>query len=118
MSSMFDSKVSERRSGIPEFCHANLLQWMKGHASEATDGENVVLTVVYRHAVASRFWYGLEFTDEQGVRRTVTASDTDLLTWRADTANTFKHPYFEENQIPKRRAWRFRLFGLRIAIER
>lgn len=91
---------------------------MKRHAEESDREDNAILTVAYRHSVASRFWYGLEFTDEAGTRRTVTAQELDLLTWRAEVANTYKHPYFEENKVPRRRFWRFNLFGLRIVIER
>ena len=96
MSSLFESKVRDRRNHT-EWAMMGLSAFMRDMAvsggSQAISGQErppeghvsypVKLTCQYRHSVASRFWWSIEWTDEQGIERRAEAQELDLCLWRA-----------------------------------
>lgn len=92
MSSMFDSKVYDRRNHTPwsvmslvSFISDAIMHYISGEAHDPLDAE-VVLRCRYRHDVASRKWWTLEWKDCEGTRREVSSQHYDLLLWRAAQA--------------------------------
>lgn len=92
VSSLFDTEVRERRLHTP-WAKMGLVHFMKEMALNVPYGDDVnvfdhevVLKVHYRHAVASRFWWSLEWTGEDGERHLVDSQEFDLLLWRAAEA--------------------------------
>ena len=106
MGSLFDSKVYSTRRAYP-WAEINLELFAKEAAlsgseadrklPEAADamlhkwnyhsGENDFrLTVQYRPDVASRFWFTVEWTGEDGGRHEVSAQELSLCMWRAAVA--------------------------------
>lgn len=87
MGSWFDSKVYERRKRSP-WMTPSLLGFAKDvllsyWPDKQEDERPVVLTIANRPDVASRFWYTLEWTAEDGSHRAVSSQEYDLLMWRA-----------------------------------
>ena len=88
MTSMFDSNVRDRRDHT-EWAVMSLTAFMKDMA--LTGGSQmagqvtypVTLTCHYRHSVASRFWWTIQWTDEQGEKHEASAQELDLCLWRA-----------------------------------
>lgn len=72
--------VRERRNATP-WASMNLHAFMH---DMALNGQALVsLTCVYRPDVASRFWWTVEWTDEQGEKHEASAQELDLCLWRA-----------------------------------
>lgn len=57
--------------------------FMKSMTMESETSEPAVLTVQYRHDVASRYWWTLEWTDADGQKRSESAQTIELLFERA-----------------------------------
>lgn len=88
MTSMFDTDVRDRRDHT-EWAVMSLTAFMKDMAicgnSQTEEQETcpVTLTCHYRHSVASRFWWIVQWTDEQGLQHEASAQELDLCLWRA-----------------------------------
>lgn len=87
MSSIFDSNVASRRKHTP-WTSVSFLSFVKEMCFNELKDEDehereVVFKATYRHDVASRFWYELEWTGADGERHSVSAQEFDLLMWRA-----------------------------------
>ena len=96
MSSLFDSNVRDRRNHT-EWAVMSLTAFMKDMAisggslaisgQERRPGEHVNcpvrLTCQYRHSVASRYWWTIEWADELGIEHRAEAQELDLCLWRA-----------------------------------
>ncbi len=89
MTTLFDTDVRLRRNHTP-WAKMGLVHFMREMALNVPYGDNVspfdhevVLKVHYRHAVASRFWWSLEWTGEDEKRHAVDSQEFDLLLWRA-----------------------------------
>ena len=93
MTSMFDSRVYKRRKEMP-WAKMSLLAFVKEMApnrpdrpdgQEGTDPftNEVVLRIRYRPAMASRYWFEIEFTGPDGERHRAEAQEFDLMLWRA-----------------------------------
>jgi hypothetical protein len=72
MSSLFDSEVYLRRKHTP-WARMQIAAFMKEMALNVPDGANhlehrVELSVLYRPDVASRMWWRIEWTDDEGLR--------------------------------------------------
>jgi len=78
VSSLFDSRVYQRRNETP-WAVMSLSAFMK----EMAYSGKVSFSCVYRPSVASRQWYTIEWTDENGDRRIAEAQEWDLCLWRA-----------------------------------
>ena len=86
MSSLFDTEVYQRRNHTPwasvNFLHfVRDMVWNGGGKDPLKD--QVVFRARYRHDVASRVWFSLEWTGEDGERHNAEAQDFGLLLWRA-----------------------------------
>jgi len=84
---MFDTDVRCRRNHTP-WARMNGIQFMKEMAVNVPEAGNhrdhrAVLSVVYRPDVASRFWWTVEWTSENGERMSADAQELDLCLWRA-----------------------------------
>lgn len=84
---MFDTAVRERREhtrwavvSLPTFMRD--MVWNRPLGEDALD-HKVVLSAHYRHDVARRIWYELEWTGADGERHSVASQDLELLLWRA-----------------------------------
>lgn len=87
MGSLFDSNVYQRRNVTP-WARVNVESFMRDAAlNGGWEGEpfkrDSVLTCRYRHDVATRLWWSLVWCGEDGKQHEVSASDLDLLMWRA-----------------------------------
>ena len=82
MTSLFDSNVYERRKHTP-WAEVNLEDFMRDMAVSTIDFKKVTLTCHYRHSVASRYWWAIEWTDESGVEHLAEAQELNLCLWRA-----------------------------------
>ncbi len=82
MSSAFDTDVSQRRNHTP-WSIMSLTAFMRDMAVSTIDFEKVTLTCHYRHSVASRYWWTIQWTDEQGEKHEASAQELDLCLWRA-----------------------------------
>ena len=88
MTSMFDSNVRDRRDHTP-WAIMSLSAFIRDMAlmggSQAEERVNcpVTLTCHYRHSVASRFWWTIQWTDEHGEKHEASAQELDLCLWRA-----------------------------------
>ena len=88
MTSMFDSNVRDRRDHT-EWAVMSLTAFMKDMALSGNSQTEeratcpVTLTCHYRHSVASRFWWTVTWTDEQGEKHEASAQELDLCLWRA-----------------------------------
>lgn len=80
MSSLFDSKVYQRRNATP-WAVVSLPAFLKDMA--LTGQAPVTVTCQYRPDAASRFWYTVEWTDEEGHTHRAEAQELDLALWRA-----------------------------------
>ncbi len=80
MGSLFDSKVYQRRNETP-WAVMNLAAFIKDMAINGQS--SVTLTCCYRPDVASRFWYTIEWTDDNGEKHSASAQELDLCLWRA-----------------------------------
>lgn len=88
MTSMFDTRVRERREATP-WARVDVKAFMQEMALEGglnPDAPEVTLTCRYRPDVASRLWWTLEWTGEDGQRHTAGSQDFRLLLWRAAEA--------------------------------
>jgi hypothetical protein len=106
MGSLFDSTVYATRRAYP-WAEIDLEQFAKEAALSGSDadsklaaaadsclrgrayhsGENDFrLSVQYRPEVASRFWFTVEWTGEDGERHEVSAQEFNLCMWRAAIA--------------------------------
>ena len=88
MSSMFDSQVRDRRDHTP-WARVDVQRFMIHAGWNGTDNpleQGAVLSVHYRPSVASRMWWRLEWTGEDGQRHNVEAQELELLLWRAAEA--------------------------------
>ena len=85
MGSMFDTNVRERREHTPwaTISLTRFFREMVWNEVDAPDENAVQLTVRYRHSVASRMWFRLEWTGEDGERRAAEAQEFELVLWRA-----------------------------------
>lgn len=102
MGSLFDSQVYDARKRVP-WAEIDLLQLAREAAMSGADADQKLpeaadtclhgrryysgkndfqLTVQYRGDVASRFWYTVEWTGEDGERHSVSAQEIDLCLWR------------------------------------
>ena len=79
MSSLFDAEVNAARNHTP-WSAIKLAELMR---DLATEGADVTLTCDARPSVASRFWWTLKWTTEDGRRWTADAQTLDLCLWRA-----------------------------------
>lgn len=79
MSSMFESEVYSERRRIP-WAEIDAEQLLRELTQYKTD---VKLEVVCRPSVASRFWWSLRWTGEDGQEYGVAAQTLDLCLWRA-----------------------------------
>jgi hypothetical protein len=87
MGSMFDSDVYSRRKHTP-WARIQIAAFMREMALNVPSGANhwehrVELSVLYRPDVASRMWWRVEWTGEDGVRHSADAQELDLCLWRA-----------------------------------
>jgi len=87
MTTLFDSDVRLRRTHTP-WARISISAFMKEMALNVPYDTNywehqAILKVHYRHSVASRFWWSLEWTGEDGERHSVDSQELDLLFWRA-----------------------------------
>jgi hypothetical protein len=82
MSTIFDSSVYQMRKNAP-FAAPQMGKFIEAVAIESPDHEPAILTVQYRHSVASRLWWTLEWTDQAGQKREVSAQEWPLCVWRA-----------------------------------
>lgn len=80
MTSLFDSKVNDRRNETP-WAVMSLQAFMKDMAINSQ--EPVTFSCQYRPDVASRFWYTVTWTDASGQKRGTESQDPDLCLWRA-----------------------------------
>jgi hypothetical protein len=83
--SLFDTNVYQRRNHTP-LASMNLQSFIRDMVWNGTSdpAKNcLVLTASYRHDVASRIWYELEWTGEDGERQSTSAQDFGSLLWRA-----------------------------------
>lgn len=80
MSSFFDSAVHSLRKHAP-FANPSILHFMK--EAVLNNGGDARLTIDYRPAVATRIWWQLEWTDQKGEHREVSAQELNLCAWRA-----------------------------------
>lgn len=78
MSSLFDSRVYQRRNETP-WAVVSLSAFMR----EMMFQGKVTFSCGHRPSVASRQWYTIEWTDENGDRRIAEAQEWDLCLWRA-----------------------------------
>lgn len=77
---LFDSKVYQRRNETP-WAIMSLPAFMK---EMAINGQaEVSFSCKYRPSVASRFWYTITWTDEQGTQHSASSQEWDLCLWRA-----------------------------------
>lgn len=79
MSTLFDSEVYAARNHTP-WTTIKLAELMR---DLATEGSDVKLECEARPSVASRFWWRLSWTTEDGRRWLVDAQTLDLCLWRA-----------------------------------
>ena len=79
MGSFFDSEVYEARNRFPwaEIDVGSLLRDLTQY------DQPVTFTVVPRPSVATRYWYSLEWTGEDGETYGASASTLELCLWRA-----------------------------------
>lgn len=88
MTSLFDTEVRRRREATP-WARVDVEAFLRDAALNdwaATDRDKPAgaeLKVRHRPDVASRTWYTLEWTGEDGERHAVESQDFDLLMWRA-----------------------------------
>jgi hypothetical protein len=94
VSSLFDSAVYQRRKQTPwarmallAFAH-EMAYNEQTHTSGGTKLDeprpgHVTVTITYRHDVSSRFWYEIEWIDEEGRVCSTASQDFDLMLWRA-----------------------------------
>ena len=103
MSSLFDSQVYAERRRVP-WAEIDLIQFAREVALSGSDADRKLpeaadaclrgrgfhsgqndfqLTVQYRPDVASRFWFSIEWTGEDGERHSVEAQEIELCLWRA-----------------------------------
>lgn len=88
MSTLFDSKVYDRRRQTP-WARMNVVAFMRDMMtnrepdSQVTSALGVILTCRYRHDVASRTWWTIEWTTVDGGRCRAEAQELDLCLWRA-----------------------------------
>lgn len=103
MGSLFDSEVYARRRANP-FAEIDLEQFAKAVALHGSDADSKLpeaadaclrrreyhsgkndfqLTVQYRPDIASRFWFTVEWTGEDGERHQAEAQEFNLCMWRA-----------------------------------
>lgn len=93
MTSLFDSRVRDRRNHT-EWATMSLSAFMKDMAISGGSGTEertncpVRLTCHYRASVASRYWWTIEWTDEQGEQHRAEAQELDLCLWRAAEIET------------------------------
>jgi hypothetical protein len=85
MSSLFDTEVYQRRNHTP-WASVNFLHFVRdmvwNGTAEPLENE-VVFKARYRNDVASRVWYELSWTGEDGERHYADSQDFGLLLWRA-----------------------------------
>jgi hypothetical protein len=79
MGSLFESEVYAARNHTP-WAAIKLAELMR---DLATEGSDVKLECAARPSVASRFWWTLSWTTEDGRRWLVDAQTLDLCLWRA-----------------------------------
>lgn len=78
MSSLFDSRVYQRRNETP-WAVMSLSAFMK----EMMYQGKITFSLQYRPSVASRQWYTLEWVGEDGEQHQTEAQEWDLCLWRA-----------------------------------
>jgi hypothetical protein len=81
---MFDTDVYQRKNHTP-WARMNLFSFMKEMALNKPDDtiESVKIEVVYRHSVASRFWWRITWWSEEGTLCQTEGQELDLCLWRA-----------------------------------
>ncbi len=87
MSSLFDSEVRIRQQNTP-WAVMNFLRFgmdvaLNGSFEDQDKNHEVVIRIRYRHDVASRYWYEIEWTGADGERYSASSQDFDLMLWRA-----------------------------------
>ena len=82
MTSMFDSNVRDRRNHTP-WATISLTGFMRDVAVNTINFEKVTLTCQWRHSVASRYWWTLQWVDAQGEKHEASAQELDHCLWRA-----------------------------------
>ena len=85
MSSMFDTNVRNRREHTPwaTISLTKFFREMVWNGADAPTENAVQLSVQDRHSVASRMWFRLEWTGEDGQRHSAEAQEFELVLWRA-----------------------------------
>src|ERR1043166_6218381 len=87
MSSIFDSEVWNLRMQSTTYVSPSLLKFMADAAHNKPKDkyaeDEVILRVGYRPDVASRLWWKLDWTAEDGRRHCGSAQRVDLCAWRA-----------------------------------
>jgi hypothetical protein len=81
MSSWFDSEVYQLRNQI-DWVAPQTMRFIK-FLAQCQDQADVVLKCHYRGSVASRFWWTLSWTDDDGEDHQVSSQEIDLCMWRA-----------------------------------
>ena len=113
MSSLFDTYVRSRREHTP-WATVGLLSFLKEMIWNGTGkpAENAfILRAEYRHDVASRIWYELQWTGEDNERYNVSSQDFTLLLWRA--AQVEMETRRKGIDANKGRIWRVGVYGQR-----
>jgi len=78
MSSLFESRVYQRRNETP-WAIMSLSAFMRDMMFQG----RVTFSCVYRPSVATRQWYTLEWIGEDGEQHQAEAQEWDLCLWRA-----------------------------------
>lgn len=93
MTSMFESEVYENERRFP-WAHISATHFMRDMALDACVAlpeaghqieRDIRLSVVYRHDVASRFWWTISWLGENGVRLEESGQELSKCLWRAAT---------------------------------
>jgi hypothetical protein len=108
MGSLFESQVYSERSRVP-WAEIDLIHFAKEAAVSGSDADRKLpeaadaclrgrgfhsgqndfqLTVEYRPDVASRFWFSVQWTGEDGERHCSEAQEIELCLWRAAILET------------------------------
>ena len=100
---MFESAVHALRKRAA-FAKPDIGEFMARKAYEDGCGE-VVLTVNYRHSVASRLWWSVGW-EQDGQRREVSAQEVELCMWRAiqlhnqlERAHEFEKKVYQDHKF-------------------
>lgn len=106
MSSSFDSSVHQRRNATP-WAKMSLAAFLKdaawnGAPTKADDQPRPAsISVVYRGDVASRMWWSIIWTGEDGELHEASAQDLDLALWRAAETELASRGRAKDKATPK-----------------